>query len=151
MLRGWFGYFKHAVAREFKLLDSFIRRRLRAILRKQEKRPRVRALSRRPSTLAKCILRESRTVHIIHSPLSSETPPMRKPTTGEPCAGELPARFGGRGGDEPSLPLSSFSRINQDMDARHKAGHDEFVEDRAHIKLAAIQCEPGVTGTLSQR
>jgi hypothetical protein len=31
---------------------------------------------------------------------------MRKPTTGEPCAGELPARFGGRGGDEPSLPLS---------------------------------------------
>src|SRR5260370_22783861 len=29
---------------------------------------RVRALSRRPSTLAKCILRESRTVHIIHSP-----------------------------------------------------------------------------------
>jgi len=39
MLRGWFGYFKHAVPREFKLLDSFIRRRLRAILRKQEKRP----------------------------------------------------------------------------------------------------------------
>jgi RNA-directed DNA polymerase len=39
MLRGWFGYFKHAVSREFKLLDSFIRRRLRAILRKQEKRP----------------------------------------------------------------------------------------------------------------
>jgi hypothetical protein len=33
---------------------------------------------------------------------------MRKPTTGEPCAGELPARFGGRGGDEPSLPLSFF-------------------------------------------
>ena len=39
MLRGWFGYFKHAASREFKLLDSFIRRRLRAILRKQEKRP----------------------------------------------------------------------------------------------------------------
>jgi hypothetical protein len=34
---------------------------------------------------------------------------MRKPTTGEPCAGELPARFGGRGGDEPSLPLSSWA------------------------------------------
>jgi len=39
MLRGWFGYFKHAVPSEFLLLDSFIRRRLRAILRKQEKRP----------------------------------------------------------------------------------------------------------------
>src|SRR5262249_39728362 len=26
---------------------------------------------------------------------------MRKPPTGEPCAGEPPARFGGRGGREP--------------------------------------------------
>jgi RNA-directed DNA polymerase len=39
MLRGWFGYFKHAVPFEFRLLDGFIRRRLRSILRKQEKRP----------------------------------------------------------------------------------------------------------------
>jgi RNA-directed DNA polymerase len=39
MLRGWFGYFKHAVPSEFRLLDGFLRRRLRAILRKQEKRP----------------------------------------------------------------------------------------------------------------
>lgn len=39
MIRGWFGYFKHAVRCTFKPLDKFIRRRLRAILRKQEKRP----------------------------------------------------------------------------------------------------------------
>jgi RNA-directed DNA polymerase len=39
MLRGWFGYFKQAAPSEFRLLDGFIRRRLRAILRKQEKRP----------------------------------------------------------------------------------------------------------------
>jgi RNA-directed DNA polymerase len=39
MLRGWFGYFKHARPRLFGRLDGFIRRRLRAILRKQEKRP----------------------------------------------------------------------------------------------------------------
>jgi len=38
MLRGWFGYFKHARPRLFRRLDSLIRRRLRAILRKQEKR-----------------------------------------------------------------------------------------------------------------
>ena len=38
-LRGWFGYFKHAVPAVFRALDGFIRRRLRAILRKQEKRP----------------------------------------------------------------------------------------------------------------
>lgn len=39
MLRGWFGYFKHAHPYTFKQLDGFTRRRLRALLRKQEKRP----------------------------------------------------------------------------------------------------------------
>ena len=39
MLKGWFGYFKHAYKTEFDPLDGFIRRRLRALLRKQDKRP----------------------------------------------------------------------------------------------------------------
>ncbi len=39
MLRGWFGYFKHGPPALFGVLDGFVRRRLRAILRKQEKRP----------------------------------------------------------------------------------------------------------------
>lgn len=39
MLRGWFGYFKHAHRWTFTRLDGFIRRRLRAMLRKHEKRP----------------------------------------------------------------------------------------------------------------
>jgi RNA-directed DNA polymerase len=39
MLKGWYGYFKHANVRVFQTLDALIRRRLRAILRKQEKRP----------------------------------------------------------------------------------------------------------------
>ena len=38
MLRGWFGYFKHAHPTTFADLDGFIRRRLRAMLRKQQKR-----------------------------------------------------------------------------------------------------------------
>lgn len=38
-IRGWFGYFKHAYRSTFPDLDGFIRRRLRAILRKQAKRP----------------------------------------------------------------------------------------------------------------
>src|SRR6266446_678486 len=39
VLRGWFGYFKHARSALFDALDGFVRRRLRAILRKQDKRP----------------------------------------------------------------------------------------------------------------
>jgi RNA-directed DNA polymerase len=39
MLRGWFRYFKQALPWVHELMDGFIRRRLRAILRKQEKRP----------------------------------------------------------------------------------------------------------------
>ena len=39
ILRGWFGYFKHALPWTFRLLDGFIRRRLRSLLRKQQKRP----------------------------------------------------------------------------------------------------------------
>jgi RNA-directed DNA polymerase len=39
MLRGWFAYFQHAAPPEFRILDGFVRRRLRAILRKQAKRP----------------------------------------------------------------------------------------------------------------
>jgi len=38
-LRGWFHYFKHAQPWVHQLTDGFVRRRLRAILRKQEKRP----------------------------------------------------------------------------------------------------------------
>jgi len=38
-LRGWFNYFKHAHPMTFSGMDGFVRRRLRAILRKQEKRP----------------------------------------------------------------------------------------------------------------
>jgi RNA-directed DNA polymerase len=38
-LRGWFGYFKQAAPSIHRTLDGFVRRRLRAILRKQEKRP----------------------------------------------------------------------------------------------------------------
>jgi len=39
MLRGWFGYFKHADPFVFRMLDGFIRRRIRAILRKHRRQP----------------------------------------------------------------------------------------------------------------
>ena len=39
VLKGWFGYFRHAIASTFPDVDGFVRRRLRAILRKQAKIP----------------------------------------------------------------------------------------------------------------
>lgn len=39
ILKGWFGYFKHAQRGTFPGVDGFVRRRLRAVLRKQKKRP----------------------------------------------------------------------------------------------------------------
>jgi RNA-directed DNA polymerase len=39
ILRGWFGYFKHARFPIFRTIDGFVRRRLRALLRKREKHP----------------------------------------------------------------------------------------------------------------
>jgi RNA-directed DNA polymerase len=39
VLKGWFGYFKHAHPHTFSSLDGFIRRRLRSILRTQNRRP----------------------------------------------------------------------------------------------------------------
>lgn len=39
LMRGWFGYFKHAKPYIFRILDGFVRRRLRAVLRKQDRRP----------------------------------------------------------------------------------------------------------------
>jgi RNA-directed DNA polymerase len=38
-LRGWFGYFKHAHRATFAAIDGFVRRRLRALLRRQAGRP----------------------------------------------------------------------------------------------------------------
>lgn len=38
-LKGWYAYFKHAHRHTFSSIDGFIRRRLRAMLRKQKHRP----------------------------------------------------------------------------------------------------------------
>ena len=45
-LRGWFGYFKHAHHTIFERLDAFTRRRLRALLRRHEKKSSRMGMSR---------------------------------------------------------------------------------------------------------
>jgi len=37
-LRGWFGYFQHSRAGTFRSMDGWVRRRLRSLLHKQQKR-----------------------------------------------------------------------------------------------------------------
>lgn len=39
VLKGWYAYFRHAIEGTFPPLDGFVRRRLRALLRKRDKRP----------------------------------------------------------------------------------------------------------------
>ncbi|MBF0214358.1 MAG: group II intron reverse transcriptase/maturase [Magnetococcales bacterium] len=39
MLRGWFAYFKHAIVGTFRDIDGFVRRRLRALLRRRKNKP----------------------------------------------------------------------------------------------------------------
>jgi hypothetical protein len=57
ILRGWFGYFQHTAPGVFRAIDGFVRRRLRAIRRKQETRPgfgdakRITSGGRMPSSL----------------------------------------------------------------------------------------------------
>ena len=38
-LQGWYGYFQHAHRHTFTAIDGFVRRRLRAVLRRQQHRP----------------------------------------------------------------------------------------------------------------
>ena len=89
------------------------------ILRKQEKRPGFGTLPRRPSTLAKCLLRACRAVRTSHGLAIRETVSMKKPPTGEPYAGKPPVRFGGRGRRKPiPTPISkslTFSEVHRDF------------------------------------
>src|SRR5215470_5959550 len=61
-------------------------------------------------------------VHPLH-PCVGEPIPMRKPPTGEPCAGELHARFGGRGRREPFPTLSILTLISGKSEAHCKDRH----------------------------
>ena len=92
-------HFKDATPRLFRGLDRFIRRRLRAVLRKQEKRPQR---SRPPALgLDQRLLRGSRAFHPAGHLRNRETSPMRQPRP-ESRAGEPHGWF--RRAGEGNLP-----------------------------------------------
>src|SRR5215510_1518291 len=98
MLRGWFGYFKHAHPRTFVVLDKFIRRRLRSFLRKQEKRPGFALCPADHQRWPNAFFAQAGLLALHTAWQTARQTPMRKPPTGEPYAGKSHVRFGGRGG-----------------------------------------------------
>src|SRR5260221_14043521 len=64
----------------------------------------------RPSTLAQCLLRRTRPILLSPSPRASEPRSTQSSLTGEPDAGNLTVRFGGRG-EVSSLVPTPLSRL----------------------------------------
>ena len=97
-LRGWFESFRHDRGWQFRLLDGWIRGRLRSILRnRNERRGRGGGLDhqRWPSALfAEQGLVQSGGGPCLGPSILSEV----RPSTGGPDAGDSQVRFGGRGG-----------------------------------------------------
>ena len=104
-MRGWFEYFKHSNKWTFKPLDGWIRRRLRSILRRREKR---RGISRGWDNLHWTNkFFENHGLFSLAAAHESLLQSLKreKPSTGEPDAGDPPVRFGGRGGaNQCSVP-----------------------------------------------
>ncbi|HWT77284.1 MAG TPA: group II intron reverse transcriptase/maturase, partial [Candidatus Methylomirabilis sp.] len=103
-LRGWFEYFKHSPRFTFIALDQWVRLRLRSLLRFRQGRKGTRS-GFGSSTLAQCFLCQAGTLLLNGGPclglsILSEV----RPPTGEPDAGELPVRFGGRGSGQSCSP-----------------------------------------------
>ena len=72
--------------------------------------------------LAECLLYEGRSLESARGPQSFRTIPSRQLLTGEPCAGEPHARFGGRGVrlNRTSLPLLCYRRYAAQMGATNR-------------------------------
>ncbi len=123
LMRGWFGYFKHARPHIFSILVGFARRRLRAVLRKQDRRP-----SMRPS---KADHMQWTNAFFADHGLFTLLLPMRKPATGEPCAGEPHARFGGRGQRPPDPYREPCAKVSTAV-----VGVDGPTASRTKVKLS---------------
>jgi len=113
MLRGWFEYFKHSNKWTFPPLDSWIRRRLRSILRKRKNRR---------GSVAAVIISAGQTSTFgtlgsfaLQTPIVPYSSPRRgDPPTGEPDAGEPHVRFRREGWRKPmrhSYPIKGLPPV----------------------------------------
>src|SRR5262245_29542692 len=73
--------------------------------------------------------RDTSVVHPLY-PCVGEPIPMRKPPTGEPCAGEPHARFGGRGRQEPFPTPIEWNRrcLLLDGEGSRRASGNDYID-----------------------
>lgn len=100
LLWGWFGYFKPVNPGLFERLDQFIRRRLWAVLRKQERRPSM-GKSEADHRRWTNALFADQGLFTLYAALETARNPDEETAIGEPCARGPLARFGEQGGREP--------------------------------------------------
>ena len=68
-LRGWYGYFQHSYRPTFRMVDGWVRRRLRSILRRAARGEGDRIDARgRSDTLAECLLCQTWVVQLAGRP-----------------------------------------------------------------------------------
>lgn len=96
-LRGWFGYFKQANIYQLSGLDSWVRMRLRSILRKRRKR-KGRARGKDHQRWPNSYFAKLGLFSLEHAKVEEMSPGRGKVLTGEPYAINPHVRFGGRGG-----------------------------------------------------
>jgi hypothetical protein len=99
--RGWFGYFKHARPRLFRGLDQFVRR-LRAVPRKQDKRPSMGRSEADHRRWTDACFADQGLFTLLTAYECARDIPDEETATGELCAGNPHARFGGREGNLPT-------------------------------------------------
>ena len=105
ILRGWFAYFKHSDSYAFTSVDGWVRRRLRTILRRRQHR---RGLARGADhqRWPNAFFQQMGLFTMFEAYRLLAHPVSLRPPTGEPDAGDLHVRFGGRGSlNRLSLPL----------------------------------------------
>jgi hypothetical protein len=112
MLRGWFGYFQHATLALFGVLDGFIRS-IRAILRKQEKRPGMEWTQADHQRWPNAFF-ATHGLFTLRLAYGKRDTPDEETSDWKAVCGRTARRFEGRKGPCPSRPLSNWT-VSQDF------------------------------------
>ena len=127
-LKGWFGYFQHSSYKTvFNAQDAWVRQRLRSMLRHFLKTPWTSTRTGH-AAVAKCVLCQAGAVQSVNRPCHGRSILTEvRPSTGEPCAVDLHARFGGRGARTQSGLPTPIKRYRHLILSWFRAGGYDFI------------------------